>query len=334
VTISGGASPFPPVVGAEETADEEWQTLFFQHIPKTAGLNLRHVINYQYGLNNVCVPESAVDITKEAPYWKYLEEGTDLPQKGSPGFDPNGAPRKRLLAWTQRWDLPRVVMGHFWFGLHQELRHPSSYFTILREPVERTLSVYFHRRDQYGFRLSLEEWIVSARDFQLDNMQTRFLCGSLPDADIRFTECTPEMLALAKRRLREDFSVVGITERFDESFLLIARTYGWRDPRYDLYNVNKRRPRGDSIPEEFRRAIAYRNRFDTQLYAFATELFEAQLAALDPPMDERALRGFRRSNLLNHHAALRKVYPFARPVIRGARSIGRGVRRVFSGKAS
>ena len=322
---------FPPVVGAEEPASDEWQTLLFLHIPKTAGLNLRHVINYQYGLENVCVPEAAEDMTRRGPYWRYLEEGTSLPHKGTPGFDPNIGFRRRLLAWTERGNTPRVVMGHFWFGLHEEIPHPSSYFTILREPMERTLSVYFHRRNQYGFRLSLEEWIHSARDFQLDNAQTRFLCGRLPDEDVWFTKCTPEMLELAKRNLRERFSVVGITERFDEAYLLMARTFGWRVSGYDVYNVNRRRPRGDAIPNAIRQRLEERNRFDAELYEFARALFEEQLAALDPPIDERSLRGLRRSNLLHRSTSLRRIYPVARPMLRAARAVGRTAKRMASG---
>ena len=45
-------------------------------------------------------------------------------------------------------------------------------------------------------------------------------------------------LAQAKRNL-DRFLVVGLTERFDESFILIRRALGWRLPMYERHNVSK-----------------------------------------------------------------------------------------------
>ena len=42
----------------------------------------------------------------------------------------------------------RMVMGHFAFGLHDMIDGSKTYLTILRDPVERILSLYFHARNE------------------------------------------------------------------------------------------------------------------------------------------------------------------------------------------
>jgi hypothetical protein len=309
----------------------DWPLLIFLHIPKTAGVNLRQIIRHQYGPENVCVPEPSGD-PADSPYLRSLTSGTDLPWKDLPGYDPNRPPVHELtkLTATQLRRL-RAVMGHVWFGLHEALPRPATYLTLLRDPVERVLSIYYYHAASHGLRVGVEEYLRTARDFEIDNAQTRYLCGRIEGVDVRFTECTPEMLERAKRNLRGHFSVVGITERFDESLLLMGRTYGWHLPGYHVYNVNPRRPRGRKVSQRIRERIAEHNRFDAQLYAFANELFEDLLAAQDPPIDANTVRGFRRSNFLYQHPTLQKLYPVARPVVRTARSVGRSVKRTIAG---
>jgi hypothetical protein len=324
---------FPPVLGAEQAYDDDWGTLILLHIPKTAGSNLRHILTQQFGATNVYSPEPRT-APSESPYWRWLEAAEPFPGQGEAGWDPNEHVFRALggLSEDQRWWL-RAIMGHMWFGVHEVLARPASYLTVLRDPVERVLSLYYHRRDQDGLRMSLEDYVNSGRDFELDNGQTRYLCGRLADKDVRFTECTSEMLSSAQRHLREWFPSVGIAERFDETILLMARTFGWNVPFYEVHNVNRRRPRGREVLSRIRAQIAQRNRFDAELYTFAQRLFEEQLAALDPPLDRRTVRGFRRTNLLRRNPTLRAVYPVARPVLRAVRSAGRRTRRLVAGTA-
>ena len=53
-------------------------------------------------------------------------------------------------------------------------------------------------------------------------------------------------LELAKRNL-DDFLLVGLTERFDESFIMLRRALGWRLPMYAARNVG--RATNGSAPE-------------------------------------------------------------------------------------
>ena len=57
------------------------------------------------------------------------------------------------------------------------------------------------------------------------------------DLDTPFGACTSDMLERAKRHIEERFSFVGITERFDESLVLLRRTFAWKPPYYVAANV-------------------------------------------------------------------------------------------------
>jgi hypothetical protein len=328
-----GDPRFPPVVmEVPPGSPRNWHVLIFLHIPKTAGLNLRHIINYQYGLGDVCAPEGDQNPAR-SQLFRYLETGEPL-KHGGPGYDPNERFRKIYEAKCADLVGLRAVFGHVWYGFHEAITDPTTYLTVLRDPVERALSVYYHRVGRHGLRLGLEDWVRTARDFELDNGQTRRLCGRHDDADIRFTPCTADMLAQAKENLQEQFSVVGIAERFEESLLLMARTYGWHLTDYKIYNVNRDRPRGVLVPANIREAVREHNRYDVQLYDYAYELFEDQLGRIQPPIDASALRRLRPRDAIGERPLLGRVYPVAAPILRGARSIGRRARRILAPRSS
>ena len=83
-----------------------------------------------------------------------------------------------------------------------------------------------------------------------------------------------QTLEIAKKNLEKSFSVVGISERFEESLVLIARTFGWEVPFYENRKVSKSRPKIDPIEIEL---IKKHNQFDLELYEYGKALFEASL---------------------------------------------------------
>ncbi|QGS69232.1 hypothetical protein CV093_15625 [Oceanobacillus sp. 143] len=121
------------------------------HIPKTAGQSLRGVIKKQYNLEE----------TYRCPFME--EEVVKL----SDEF------RNSL----------KFIYGHFLFGTHEYFPKPFTYITMLRDPVERFISAYYHillvptnRWHEKVKGMSLEEFIDSD-DFNLQaepNVQTRF----------------------------------------------------------------------------------------------------------------------------------------------------------------
>jgi hypothetical protein len=85
------------------------------------------------------------------------------------------------------------------------------------------------------------------------------------------------MLDLAKRNLREYFSVVGLMERFNERLILLKRTFGWRAILYRKRNVGLNPPDTASVDEQTLKAIKDANRLDIELYDYEGVLFREQL---------------------------------------------------------
>jgi Galactose-3-O-sulfotransferase len=77
------------------------------------------------------------------------------------------------------------------------------------------------------------------------------------------------------------FLVVGLTERFDESFILIRRALGWRVPMYETHNVSAAELPAPPTPAAIDQ-IRERNRFDLALYEHAAKLFAAAVASHGP----------------------------------------------------
>jgi hypothetical protein len=103
------------------------------------------------------------------------------------------------------------------------------------------------------------------------------------------------MLEAAKENIRRDFSCVGLTERFDESILLMQRVFGWKNISYAKRRVTQERPRGSEIPTDVVDLLRKRTQLDAELYEFACGVFEAQLAAVGG-ISAKDVEAFRRRN--------------------------------------
>jgi len=225
------------------------EALIFLHIPKTAGTTLNRIIEWQY---------SPFAIFTMDPYRirATAERLKQLPE----------ARRRRL----------QVVRGHLSYGVHEFLPQGATYITMLRDPVARVLSAYYFvlRRPLNPLhwklkreRLGVEDCLRLFPDRQ--NLQCRFIAG------VKDTVTGDErLLAIAKENLTRSFSVVGISERFEESLMLMATIFAWEIPFYENCRVAKTRPQIDPGAVEMIRDY---NRLDLELYEFGTGLFEESL---------------------------------------------------------
>jgi hypothetical protein len=179
-----------------------------------------------------------------------------------------------ILPVLRRPDL-RAVVGHFWYGLHEYVPHRTVYSTMLRDPVERILSLYHHARWKKQVESSLEDFVATPPFREVDNDQTRRICGVEPDIG----QCTPAMLEKAKHHLRRDFAVVGLTERFEETVLLLSKALGWTGelarPRG---NVSRNRVQREELTASVRDRILERNALDVELYGYAAALMDEAIA--------------------------------------------------------
>jgi len=258
--------------GERDPAETETsaRTVLFLHVPKAGGTTLG-----EYVYNQCRAPGDQDEGLLNAgvlfvPYGFFKEPGLGVPEYIRPTLG--------------RGDL-RAVVGHFWFGIHEHVGRPWTYVTLLRDPVERVVSLYHYL--QLGERMSLEEFAASPPFREADNDQVRRVAG----ADPEIGACTEAMLEAAKENLRTHFAVVGVTERFDETLALLDRRLGWtREVASYPRNVNPARRPTDSLPRSTVDAIRARNALDTELHRFAGEWMDDAIAAEGPSFHDELQR--------------------------------------------
>ncbi|MGB7521950.1 MAG: sulfotransferase family 2 domain-containing protein, partial [Spirulinaceae cyanobacterium] len=191
------------MVDLENNSKQE-ESLLFLHIPKAGGSTLTTILDKQY--------------QKQEVY--KIRELKDLDIL-------NNADKKSKNQF-------KVITGHFPFGLHEDLLQKCSYITMLREPTERLISLYYYIRSSVEHRLhqqivskqmTLEEFVSSGILETTDNCQTRLISGQM---EVEFGCASQEMLAMAKDNLQK-MAVVGILENLDETLVLIKKNLGWQD---------------------------------------------------------------------------------------------------------
>jgi hypothetical protein len=294
-----------------EVAREDGRpTVIFLHIGKTAGMTLRMIVNRHFDPTDIVVLRNR-DLTPR-PH-RLRREETVRHFERLPESD-----RRRA----------RLIEGHTIFGLHEVVPRPSTYITLVRNPVALTISQYnfvarkprhWLHEDVVATDMTLEAYVRSGISLETDNSQTRALSG---DTDTPFGECSEQMLEIAKANVEKHFSVVGLTERFDETLLLLRQAFGWSKLHYVQANVAPSSSQRPSIPDSTLRRIEDQNELDMELYRWARQRFDETIATNPGFSDE--LRVFRRGNALYRpwghvtYTMPRRVY--ARWKSRGAQS--------------
>lgn len=267
--------------------------LLFLHIPRTAGTTLNRAIRLRADSKR----EILASTFRSFPSWKkYLAHVQSLP--------------------PEHLDRIRYFRGHFSYGIHEQLPKPALYVTMLRNPVERVVSSYYFFIKQLGSDdISIEDFVRKGRvgDPRLhigwtDNVQVRMLAAhDGKPVKVPIGSCTTDMLELAKERIASHhFVLTGLTERFDESMLLLKNKLGWRTCYYVTFNVSKLQPRTQDISQATRDLIESHNALDLELYAFAKELFEEEIHKAGPSFSDD-LERFRSRNRL-YNKALRPFF--------------------------
>ena len=72
--------------------------------------------------------------------------------------------------------------------------------------------------------------------------------------------CTPEIYAKAVQHIDRHFSVVGLSERFEESLALMRLKHGWQLKSYSSFNITRSRPRKRDLSQNNARPD-YRKKF-------------------------------------------------------------------------
>jgi hypothetical protein len=195
--------------------------------------------------------------------------------------------RKEDLKWLLKFTgSPGGIGGHTTrsYNGYEEVRPDIRYLTFLRDPVKRYISHFQYQNNALGKNWTLDEFLAEER---LNNFITKRIAGSL-DVD------------RAKEILERDYLLVGLTERFDESLLMLKKKLDMPGfvINYEKKNVARNTSTRDRLidDEEAMDRIRKKNTLDLELYDYASKtIFERELENYGDSMDDD-LTAFRESN--------------------------------------
>jgi uncharacterized membrane protein YkvA (DUF1232 family) len=264
-------------------------TIVFCHCPKTAGTSLFRALSDRLGYRASYLmrrqrPDLAhlqsrgfALISGHAPYGHYREAGTV-------------SPRTRFITFFR--EPHAVLLSHFAHVLRQRKSIPAArhFFEVelpglgLAMTSPEAVRLFLHRH----------------RDFDAcdaDNPQTRFA------ANCPYGPLNAGHLEQAKATFAA-MDVVGCTERFEESLMILAHSFGWSELSYHRLNVSHAREKAvedAALHAELDRHLA----FDRQLIAWAAERFDQLYEAM---RDESRAQGAPMPRII----LLKEMPPFRR----------------------
>ncbi len=243
----------------DSQAREEEQRYFFIHIQKTAGVSLRQHLIANLGRERIYPSLSGGREAKKDFLISYL----------------SGA----LLTSLPRWALEEYLLfhGHMPFTTTRRLpfERPLRVFTILREPLERTISVLGQKkrhRPEFA-EATLEEIYAHESVFQgqILNHQTKIF--AVPDDSDALGGYAPYPVGpAALERAKENLAsldVIGLMSDMPGFLDDLAATFGWTMLEGDVReNVGRKTQVSQSLLDR----IAEDNRLELEFYAFAEKL--------------------------------------------------------------
>jgi hypothetical protein len=228
------------------------------HVPKTGGTSLRASLQQAFG------PVGSALLYPPADLAGAISRGE---------FD--------AMPGRTRDEL-RLVMGHFRYGIHRQLGRPWRYATLVRDPVERIVSLYYHYRNLPGVRrgsreyrerlrlrwrrVSLGDWVFKERRVEADNIMVRYLVGG---SDFGFGRCSEELFQQAMANVEREFIGLLVTEDMQTSTAVLGRLIGRDLAPVAMENTNPRRLPLEEIDPAVLERIRDLNRYDLRLHEAA-----------------------------------------------------------------
>ncbi|MBM2816011.1 MAG: hypothetical protein HW421_2773 [Ignavibacteria bacterium] len=180
----------------------------------------------------------------------------------------------------------KMIKGHFSYGIHKHINSQDDYkyFTVLRNPVNRVISNFFHIKKEKDHIFQplikkegfiLVDFLKNKVDFHFDNLMTRYLAGeeyvNLPIGSI-----DDKILDIAKLNLtRKEFILVGIQEHLDETLFILNKLIKLNPVFVLPSNINpEKNQESEVLNDEIIEVIKQTNPFDCQLYEFGKKLFK------------------------------------------------------------
>jgi Sulfotransferase family len=232
------------------------QRFFFVHVQKAAGTSLVFRLRRQFGRARIYPLPSDKGNVAAVIAVEHLRE-----------------------RWQTHRDSLRVITGHFPLCTVELFDDDFTTVTVLREPVERTLSYLRHHQkltpsdaarpleevyeDEFRFRGLIHNHMVKMFSLTLDEMT---------DGVLTPVEFTRERLERAKENLAR-VDAVGDSGSFDVFCAELERRFGWH--LGESTHVNRTEP--VDVSESFRARIADDNAMDVELYEYARAMIRSRL---------------------------------------------------------
>lgn len=265
----------------------------FLHLPKTGGLTLHKMLAHKFPGNQFKVFHTKQYSPEELESHKTFVKMMENPLLRAMYYKWHSKYRRlqKIIADPET----RCIRGHFDLSIMPFFPKDTTMITLMRDPLARIVSHYYYyqRNEEPDQRLralalstSLLDWVTRSNLTEMDNGMTRRISG---DLNLPCGKLTSATLEKAKENLSR-FAVVGLTERFEESQILIHRAIDLPYTRYTSANVRNSAERRTEIPAGTLDLVREYNHYDIELYAYAQQLLEQSLARLDMPAELEKLR--------------------------------------------
>jgi len=247
--------------------------LLFLHLAKTGGMTLADILARNFATEESLQIDMAETSASALGIWSHSTIEQTLGR-----LQPSEAARLR------------VVWGHYRHGVQALLPAPCAVVTLLRDPVDRIVSAYYYSSESVGSLEILEQYHARKYyDIGFDNAMSRIISGraaldpiaARQDATTEnFPTVTEADFEAAAGNL-DGYLVVGTTEQFDETLLVLGRDLRWSlsDLLYTPVNVTASRPAQLDISDALREKILNWNRYDARLVERARTHLARRMAA-------------------------------------------------------
>ena len=247
------------------------ELILFLHIPRTGGTTFRDIVRRQYKQNEILEIkhfDNAIGTIKNIP--------------------------------EEKIQLLKIVIGHFPFGIHQYFPQTCKYITLLRHPISRVISTYNyalsnqnHPHHKEVRKMSITDYIKSEVNIFVDNGQLRIISGvSHSYENPLFGKCDVELVHKAKLNIDKYFLLVGISEKYNQTLLLLKNILGWELPFYSIANISKNKLNNSN--QKYLTEIKNINRLDIEFYEEINRDFANKINTF--PNFNKELKSFERKN--------------------------------------
>lgn len=259
---------------------EDNDRALYWHIPRAAGTSMKNALGQCLGLVSAgeaggqAEPSQRIDIV-DVEGTRYVNVDTTTV---------GGINHAKSIGLAQS-GLADVVISPYVMEASTIFNEdfPGRAFTIMRDPIERAVSMYYYRtKDKMDLDVTLEEY-AKGQGIE-NNWMTRYLSGQMEG------ELTKEKLEQAKVVLRRKF-LIGFVDDFQESIYRVLNYNGWEysaeetealnqqiclesvakvgSNQNDDYQMPKRGSQAHAL-------LSWQTQYDMKLYEYAKELFDKQ----------------------------------------------------------